>query len=70
MEKTAQINRRQIRVGTVKYNPSHDDISDAMEEFLKKGGKINQLKPDERTFKQSWMTVDVSSDVDDFLLGQ
>ena len=70
MENSNQINRRQSRTGTVKYNPSHDDVSAALEEFLSKGGKINRLEPDENTFKKSLLTVDVSSDVDEFLLGQ
>ncbi len=70
MEKTTYKGRRQSRFGSVKYNPSRVDIAKATEEFLKTGGQINQLQPDERTFKQSWVNVDVSSDVDDFLLGQ
>ena len=70
MENSNQINRRQTRTGSVKYNPSHDDVSAALEEFLNKGGKIDKLEPDEKTFKNSLLAVDVSSDVDEFLLGQ
>jgi len=70
MENINQIDRKQSRAGSVKYSPSRDDIAKATEEFLNKGGRINQLQPDEKSFKQSWINVDVSTDVDEFLLGQ
>jgi energy-coupling factor transporter ATP-binding protein EcfA2 len=67
--KTRFISKRRSRKGSVSFNPNRQFIAEAVQEYLKQGGKINQLKPDENTLKNSWMIKDVNSDVDEFLIG-
>jgi|GEM_PF-6665155 len=51
--------------GVKQYNPSHEELSRATQEFLNKGGKITQLisREDAPTFLSDRMAVD------EFLLG-
>jgi len=68
--KTGFVNKRRSRKGSISFNPNRQFIAEAVQEYLEKGGKINQLKPDENTLKNSWMISDLSSEVDEFLIGQ
>lgn len=64
------VNSRRSRKGAKSFDPNSEYIQDAVEQFLKSGGKINYLQPDESTLKNSWVTSDGVSDVDEFLIGQ
>jgi hypothetical protein len=61
--------KRRARRGSVSFEPDRQFITTAVEDFLKNGGKIEQLKPDESSFKQSMNRHDGSLDADEFLLG-
>ena len=63
-----RIKRRQRR-GSVSFNPDRQFVASAVEEFLNKGGKIEQLKPSDISFRQSMNVNDGSLDADEFLLG-
>ena len=64
------VNKRRSRKGSVSFNPSSQFIDEAVQEYLKGGGKIDHIEVDEKAFEKSWMINDVGSDVDDFLNGQ
>ena len=64
------ISRGSSRKGAKSFNPNSQFIQDAIQEYLKNGGKINQLQPDDSSLKKTWMATDISSDVDEFLIGQ
>ncbi len=64
-----RIKKRRQRRGTVSFNPDHQYVSSAVDEFLKSGGQIVQIQADEKTFQQSIMINDGSLDADEFLLG-
>ncbi len=68
MKNSIRIKRRN-RKGTVSFNPDRKFIATAVDDFLKKGGKIEQLRPDESSFKHSMNRHDGSLDADEFLLG-
>lgn len=61
--------KRRNRKGSVSFNPDSQFIANAVDEFLKNGGKIAQLKPDEDSFKHTMDRHDGSLDADEFLLG-
>jgi hypothetical protein len=61
--------RRRNRKGSISFNPDRQFIAGAVEDFLRNGGKIEQLKPDESSFKHSMNRHDGSLDADEFLLG-
>lgn len=52
-----------------RFKPNSDFIQKAVEDYLKNGGKIRRIEIDEKSFENSWMINDVSSDVDEFLNG-
>ncbi|MBU2645369.1 hypothetical protein KKI24_11745 [bacterium] len=64
------VNKRRSRKGTISFDPNRQYIEEAIAAYLKNGGKINHIKADEKSFENSWMINDVSSDVDEFLNGQ
>lgn len=64
------VNKRRARKGSVSFNPNRQFIEEAMQEYLKEGGQINQIEVDEKAFEQSFMINDVGSEVDEFLAGQ
>lgn len=64
------INRRRSRKGTIAFKPDHQFIEQAVATYLEKGGRINRIEVDEKSFENSWMINDVSSEVDEFLNGQ
>ena len=68
MKNSIRIKRRN-RKGSVSFNPDSQFIETAVNDFLKNGGKIVQLKPDESSFKHSMNRHDGSLDADEFLLG-
>ncbi|MCG8339083.1 MAG: hypothetical protein MJE63_31620 [Proteobacteria bacterium] len=68
MKNSIRIKRRN-RKGSVSFNPDSQFIETAVNDFLKNGGKIEQLKPDESSFKHSMNRHDGSLDADEFLLG-
>ncbi len=69
MKKNSIRIKRRHRRGSVSFNPDHQFVANAIDDFLKSGGEIEYLKPDERTFKQSMTINDGSLDADEFLLG-
>ncbi|MBU3914631.1 hypothetical protein KKA14_03775 [bacterium] len=64
-----RITKRRQRRGSVSFNPDHQYVLKAVDEFLKSGGQIVQIHADEKTFQQSIMINDGSLDADEFLLG-
>lgn len=68
MKKNSSRIKRRHRKGSVSFNPDRGFINSAVEEFLNKGGKIEQLKPDESSFKNSMTRHEGSLDADEFLL--
>ncbi len=68
--KNAFGSKKRGRKRSVSFNPDSQYIRTAVDEFLKGGGKINQVVADEKSFENTWMNLDVSSEVDDFLIGQ
>ena len=68
MKNSIRIKRRN-RKGSVSFNPDSQFIATAVNDFLKNGGKIEQLRPDESSFKHSMNRHDGSLDADEFLLG-
>lgn len=64
------LNQRKARKGAKSFDPNSEYIQDAVEQYLRSGGKINRLEPDETSLDSAWVTSDVSSDVDEFLIGQ
>ncbi len=65
--KSIRITRRHRR-GSVSFNPDRQYVSSAVDAFLKQGGKIEQLKPDERSLKETMARHEGSLDADEFLL--
>lgn len=59
---------RRHRKGSVSFNPDRTFVASAVEDFLKNGGKIEQLKPSEKSFKHSMSRSEGSIDADEFLL--
>lgn len=50
------------------FNPSHQDIADAVDEYLKQGGKITQLEAQQdRSKDDTWLTAEDTKDADEFL---
>ncbi len=64
------VNKRRSRKGSVSFDPNRQFIEEAMQEYLKSGGRIDHIEVDEKAFEKSWMINDVGSEVDDFLNGQ
>ena len=62
-------NRRRSRKRSTSFRPNSDFIKKAVTDYLKKGGKINRIEINDKSFENSWMIGDVSSDVDEFLNG-
>jgi hypothetical protein len=64
------VNRRRSRKGVPSFRPDRHYIEQAVAVFLEKGGRINHVEANEKSFENSWMINDVGSDVDEFLNGQ
>ena len=63
LSKTTQRRRRHLA-----FNPNSQFIAEAVEEYLKGGGKITQLEAqDEKNKQDSWMMIDDTKEADDFL---
>ncbi len=67
MNTSIKIKRRR-RKGSVSFEPDRQYIETAVSDFLKNGGKIEQLTPDESSFQNSMTRHDGSLDADEFLL--
>jgi hypothetical protein len=67
MKKSIRITRRRRR-GSVSFNPDSQFVSSAVEDFLKQGGKIERLQPNENSFEQTMARHEGSLDADEFLL--
>jgi len=59
-------NRRRKKVA---FNPNSSYIKNAVEDFLKKGGSIKRIEPDEESFRRSLLIKEGSGLADDFLKG-
>lgn len=64
------INRRNERKGTAQFRPNRDYIQRSLKEFLKGGGKINQIILDEKSYRDFVVVNEPPSSVDEFLSGQ
>jgi hypothetical protein len=63
LSKSIQRRRRHLS-----FNPSSQFIAEAVEEYLKGGGKITQLEAQTENSKQdSWLNVDDTQEADEFL---
>ena len=60
--------RKKGRKNSKSFNPSHDDISKAVDSFINGGGAVKQLDPDNSAMKKFVEKGDGYS-ADDFLLG-
>jgi hypothetical protein len=50
------------------FNPNSQYIADAVEEYLKEGGKITQLEAQtENGSQDSWLKLDDTKEADEFL---
>ncbi len=50
------------------FDPNHEFIAEAVEEYLKSGGKISQLKSEpEKTNQAAWFSVEDNTEADEFL---
>ncbi|MBU2510368.1 hypothetical protein KJ966_03485 [bacterium] len=50
------------------FDPNHEFIAEAVDEYLKKGGKIEQLKSEpEKTNQATWFAIEDNSEADEFL---
>ena len=63
-----RINRRSMRK-SVKFKPSHDFLSKAVNEYLAEGGTITKLEFDEKSFKNFIASSESPIAVDEFLNG-
>ncbi|MCP4757693.1 MAG: hypothetical protein GY866_43095 [Proteobacteria bacterium] len=74
MKKTASWKRTPFQVKRKKgFRPTkltHEEVDNAVREFLDKGGKINKIDTVERSYEEIIASRDISPDVDDFLLGR
>ncbi len=68
MKKNSIKIKRRLRKGTVSFNPDRGYVASAVEDFLNNGGKIEQLTPDESSFKNSMTRHEGSLDADEFLM--
>ncbi|MBU2510367.1 hypothetical protein KJ966_03480 [bacterium] len=68
MEKNSIRIKRRTRKGSVSFNPDRGFVANAVAEFLQNGGKIEQLKPDERSFQEAMTRYEGSIAADEFLL--
>jgi len=53
-----------------KYNPSHEEVNQAVSEFQKKGGKIKVLKPEDEPFDKDKKHKEGRFLADDYLMDQ
>lgn len=52
-----------------KFNPNRQQVSDAVADFLKNGGKIKEIEVDDKGL-QDFLRMQDHSEVDDFLRGE
>lgn len=62
------ITRQKRRKRTTSFNPSREFISESVEEYLKSGGKITKIIPDEDSFK-NFVSMRDNDAINDFLSG-
>lgn len=55
------------RKRSTSFNPNHNEIASAVEEFLKKGGKIKKIEVDERNYRDFVALNELPSAADEFL---
>lgn len=66
--KPNRINSKHRRKRHLSFNPNHEFIAEAVEEYLKNGGKIEKLKNQPDKAEQSaWLAVEDNSEADEFL---
>jgi len=63
-----RINRRSMRK-SVKFKPSHDFLSKAVNQYLESGGTITKLEFDEKSFQNFIASSESPMAVDEFLNG-
>ncbi len=64
-----RIQSRRGRRKTVSFNPNRQYVSESVQEFLNKGGKITRIKSIERSYTDFVALTDSQASVDDFLMG-
>jgi hypothetical protein len=62
---------RQKRAGrTGKFKPTHLDVEKAVEEYMRRGGKITEIKIEESNIEDFInQPIDLSGNADQFLIG-
>ncbi len=63
------IKRRRKRTGAKQAKISREIVANAVEDYLKKGGKITEVKPNDRNIKDILAIRDSAVDIDE-ILGQ
>ncbi|MBU3914632.1 hypothetical protein KKA14_03780 [bacterium] len=58
---------RNRRTKFIHFNPNHDFVSDAVEEYLKSGGQIKQILSEERNIEDSFFNIPDNIEADEFL---
>ncbi len=54
---------------SVSFDPNHGDVKQAMDEYLKQGGKITKMKADEKSYRKYAGLNNPPRDIDEFLKG-
>lgn len=63
-----RIQRRRGRRKSVSFNPSHEDISSSVEEYLKNGGTITRIERINGNFESFVSANEPIGSADDFLM--
>ncbi len=62
--------RKHRRTRNVSFNPNHEFVAEAVEEFLNSGGKIKMLAAEEVDLRESWIKIEDNHEADEFLQEQ
>lgn len=65
-----RIKKRRKRGSAPAIKLSHDDVSQAVAEFLNRGGTIKKIQSVDRSYADIISNHDPVNEVDDFLMGQ
>ena len=61
--------RKSRKKNSRSFNPSHADISQAVDNFIKNGGNVEQLAPEDSAAMKKFVEKGDGYTADDFLLG-
>ncbi len=67
MEEYNQLKPIRRRRRHLSFDPNREFVADAVEEYLKGGGKITQLEAQTENNQDSWLKMDDTKEADEFL---